>query len=123
MGLKSLITNADYLGIEPTFTFSRKIRYQTFFGGFFTILLGLLFIAGFFYFGKDLYEKANPTLLLTKSINLNPEPLEITPKNLPFYIAMENLADNLNYFKDPTIFTVQAVLRTQVRYTDASGIV
>jgi hypothetical protein len=123
MGLKSFVTNIDAIGIEPSFTFSRQSRFKTFFGGVLTVLLILLFIAGFFYFGRDLYEKINPVLLNSKSINMNPKSLELTPANFPFYIALENNLDNLNYFKDPTVFTIQGKFRNQVRYIDASGVV
>jgi hypothetical protein len=123
MSIRSFITKIDSIGIEPNFTFSRQSRYKTFLGGFLTILLGLLFLAGFFYFGRDVYAKLNPTLLQSRSINLNPKEFEITPTNFPFYIALENNLDNLNYFKDPTVFTVQAKFRNQVRYIDQDGVI
>src|SRR4051794_38280545 len=114
-----LITYTDTIGIEPKFTFQSRNRYKTFIGGLLSILIYFLYLAGMLYFGRDLYEKNSPTLISSSMLNPNAAPLELTPKNFPFYIALEDSANNLNCFKDETIYTMKTFLRTQTRGTDS----
>jgi hypothetical protein len=123
MGLGNLIIKADNIGLEPTFTFQSHKRYKTLIGGILSIFLYFLFIGGMLYFGRDLYERSSPMLVSSSSLNPKAAPLALTPTNFPFYIALEDSANNLNYFKDNTIYTMQTFLRTQKRVKDANGLV
>jgi hypothetical protein len=49
--------------------------------------------------------------------------MDLTPQNFPFYIALEDAANNLNYFKDETIYTMKTFLRSQKRIKDNNGLI
>jgi hypothetical protein len=123
MGLTEIIASTDFIGLEPTFTFQSNKRYKTILGGMMSIVLCFLFIAGMVYFGRDLWEKNSPMLISSSSLNPNAAPLQLTPENFPFYIALEDSANNLNYFKDETVYNMQTFFRTQKRVIDSNGLV
>jgi hypothetical protein len=123
MGISSYILSLDFIGLEPKFRFQGGGRYKTYMGGVLSITLYMLFIAGMIYFGKDLYVKETPTLMSSNSLNPHAAPLELLPENFPFFFALEDAANNLNYFKDETIYKMQALLRTQKRVKGDNGIV
>jgi hypothetical protein len=120
--IKKLVSSADFIGLEPTFTYQTKSRYKTIFGGLMSIVLGSLFLSGMLYFGRELYQRRNPTIISSSTLNPLPAPMDITPQTFPFYISIQDASNNLKYFKDETIYSLKVYLRTQTRSKDKNGV-
>ncbi len=59
------VKSIDRLGITPQFFIEKKPKYNSLTGGVFTILLFFLSICASFFFGKELYLKQDPTVILS----------------------------------------------------------
>jgi hypothetical protein len=119
--MKKLISSADFIGMEPAFTFQTKRRFRTTFGGLMSVTLGMLFLAGMLYFGRELYQRRNPTIISSSTLNPLPLPMDLSPSSFPFYIAIEDARNSLKYFKDDTVYSMKTYLRKQLRSRDSNG--
>jgi len=83
----------------------KKPKYNSLTGGVFTILLFFLSICASFFFGKELYLKQDPTVILSNFFENDPAPFNLTKNNLNFFIGIQNT--DFNYYIDPTIYTIK----------------
>ena len=123
MTFTKFIKKADIFGIQAELLYKGQTRHKTLLGSSLTLSIVCLFLAGFFYFGKDLYEKKNPVVISSSSINPTIQELQITPHSFPFQVGIQNRANNLNFFKNDRIFKMKATLRAQKRITNEQGII
>lgn len=84
----------DYEPLTLSPKVNKQNGFSTAFGGFITILIGLLSILAFFGFGKDIYNKTNPTVLTSENFLSHPilkkenikvafAPIFINPREIP----------------------------------------
>ncbi len=63
----SLLTKLDVIGPEVKFSINRGETFKTPIGGFQSILFVLLSTLAFVAFGRDIFEKKEPTILFSKN--------------------------------------------------------
>lgn len=111
----------DSIGIQVSLNYKGNSRLKTRTGGILTCLLYLLFVGGFLYFGTNMYLKRNPNVIQSSEYFDNPPRIDISPQNFPFMLAVDDPTNNLDFFKDSTIYNLKAYLFRQNRTIDANG--
>jgi hypothetical protein len=99
-GLRSL----DFFGVKPKLLINSSPKYKTLIGGSISILVTCLIIAGFIYFGQELIQKQNPTVISSSIFQENPDNYALSPENFNFFIGIQD--SNYNYYIDPTILKI-----------------
>ncbi|KAL4474782.1 hypothetical protein ABPG74_001478 [Tetrahymena malaccensis] len=106
----------DIYGQSIQLSFHKKNSYNTVFGGFISFAVLCSFIVSCWFFGKELYLKQNPSVIIQERSVNNPQRIDIRPDNLVIMMGIAN--NNAQYIYDPTIFSVNAVQQTQVYIQD-----
>ncbi|EAR86365.2 transmembrane protein, putative (macronuclear) [Tetrahymena thermophila SB210] len=106
----------DIYGQSVQLSFQKKNSFNTVFGGFISFTVLCSFLVGCWFFGKELYFKENPQVIMQERSVNSPKRVDVRPDNL---IIMMGISDNnSNFFNDPTIFSVNAVQLTQISVKD-----
>jgi hypothetical protein len=103
--LSRLIKSVDKLGLTPQFLIERKQKYNTVSGGILSILIFILTLLACIFFGKELYLKADPTVILSNSFDKDARLFNLTAKNFNFFIGVQGI--DFVYYIDPTIYTLK----------------
>ena len=105
----------DIFSYPPSFlfTFKGKFRYSTTSTKIMTILIGILTIMSFFYFGRNFINKANPFMTVTEEYGINPSPISMNRETFLFTFAMENVSNSNRPFIDESIYKVNASCATR----------
>lgn len=109
MFLLSLIKKADYLGPTVQFTIRKESNFKTSFGGIVSILLILIYVSMFIYFGGEFYNRENPNVFSQINYPKPKEKLAFEINNENFQLAYYLHKGSLSY-KDlsPDDFTIKA---------------
>ncbi len=98
--------SVDILGMTPQFLVEDKIKYKTVCGGFLSIILYILTICAFFFFGEELYLKQDPKITVSNSYDSIPRSFNLTKNNFNFIIGILGGNDNELYI-DPQIYNIK----------------
>jgi hypothetical protein len=119
--LRSILKQSDNVGIRPEITFKGKSNHQTDLGGALTVLLFILTLIGIIFLGQDIFKKKNPMIFTGNDYIAIPPPLQLNPNVFPFYFAIEDPTNSLNYFIDDSIYTIKAQFISQSRSVGSDG--
>jgi hypothetical protein len=118
--IKKSISKLDILGSEQTFTINYKQKYQSFAGGLISSLLYLSCLLTFYYFGKELYLKSNPSVLLTIDHETNPEEFLLTPQNFSIFLGLQD-PETWMYYIDESIYSMEAFIEKYKTVKNVDG--
>ncbi|KAL4512425.1 hypothetical protein ABPG72_005427 [Tetrahymena utriculariae] len=113
---ENALKQVDMYGQNIQVNLNKKNRYNTVFGGILSTLIFKLLLVGCWFFGKEQIYKLNPQVIIQVRFVDSPRRIDIRPDNLILMLGVAN--HNSQYFKDPTIFTVNAFQQIQVNYID-----
>lgn len=113
--MSNWIKALDSIGIQPKITYKENNRHKTFIGGLVSIFQYIWLISGIIYFGSEIYEKTNPSIITEYTYNPDPPMIYINSTSFPVSFGVQDPTNNLNYYKDPSIFTFKAFYSTQNR--------
>jgi hypothetical protein len=116
-----LVKKIDLIAREFGLNYKGDTKYRSLVGGTLSFIIIILTFIGLFYFGRELYEKSSPYLISSTSYNTQPSNTSLSPTNFPFYLAVEDASNNLEYFKDETVYEMTARKYTRLVYTDQQG--
>ena len=105
---RKYINELDIFGLKIQLNYKRNETHKTVFGGFLTIILYCLFGIAIYYFGKELYEKKEPTTIYNEEFIENPKSFFINNRTFPFSIGLED-GNTSRHYIDEQIFTLEAV--------------
>jgi len=109
----------DQMGLIPQFLIERNTKYKTLTGGFLSLILMILYILACILFGQELYLKQNPTMVISKIYQEEPELFNLTQKNFGFFIGLQG--SDYEYYIDPTIYNLNMRIRSKKTYLDDNG--
>ena len=102
----SYIIGYDYMGKDFKFNFAGG-SYKTLSGGIISMIQTLGFLILFWFFGKDLYNKKEPSVVVSNSMkNYYPE---VSVKNTNFKFAFRYQDNNGRLINDPLLFSLNSV--------------
>ncbi len=102
------IKSIDFLSVSPSLRIQNQGSYKTTLGGCISIIIALLGITSFIYFGRELFAKEEPSAIVSDKLIKQVGPYEFGRDGIQIFIT---IADN--YYQeivDPKIFNMQAYL-------------
>ncbi len=66
----TLLTCADFLGYTPNIFFKGKTKFQTAFGGLFSIIIFIIIVLTTIGFGEDIYLRQKPSISLNNDVTV-----------------------------------------------------
>ncbi|EAR86309.2 transmembrane protein, putative (macronuclear) [Tetrahymena thermophila SB210] len=114
--IQRVLKQIDIYGQSIQLSFHKKNSYNTVFGGCISFIVLISFLVGCWFFGKELFLKKNPQVIMQERSVDNPKRIDVKPDNLIIMMGIAN--NNAQYIYDPTIFSVNAVQLTQVLIQD-----
>ena len=107
----------DVMSYHPKMKISGKNSYKTVFGGLLTSSLFILSIIGLIYFGRELWEKKDPSIISSVVDYEASKPYRFGPNDFYGFFTLQD--KNFNTFIDDSIYTI---VPTQIRnYKDENG--
>ena len=85
-----ILTEIDFYGTNFHLFFNKKRRFKTLYGGILTIFTMFLIITCIIFFGKNLFQKKNPTIYQT-NVNEGYSIIDLQKEKVTFAFRMENL--------------------------------
>ena len=85
-----ILTEIDFYGTNFHLFFNKKRRFKTLYGGILTIFTMFLIITCIIFFGKNLFQKKNPTIYQT-NVNEGYSIIDLQKQKVTFAFRMENL--------------------------------
>lgn len=119
--LSNLIQSIDSVGVRPEISYKGQTRHKTLMGRILSITLYLSLLAGLIYFGSEIYNRDNPSIITGNIYNSEPPRMNLSPQNFPIAIGVQDPTNYYNYFKDPSIYTLNGVFSHQIRSIDEKG--
>lgn len=116
MGLGDLLLCIDMFGKKATFLVGEYRGFNTYLGAVLTLLTvlgGLFFIL---YFGIQVIDRKNQSLIVTTLVEDNPDRINWTDSNFALGIGLE--FPNYTLYADESIYTIEAYLVTMTRKED-----
>ena len=96
----------DQYGIRPSLYYKGKSTKGTGFGFFLTLILSLVTMACFIYFGQNVYYRKNPSMSYHEEYISFPEPFILNAEDNPIFIEL-NSFDGSTYFTDNAMLTAK----------------
>lgn len=87
--MNKILKKLDYLGTEPKFYVNGQTRYDTNFGGFITVILALMLSILFLLFGRDFYNRTNPTIISETGNYVEYPNYKISNSNFTLVLGLE----------------------------------
>ena len=115
--LQSLITKADVLSNSPQQRVNKETSYKTLMGGLIIISIFILTFIGIGYFGRELFIKEQPFVVISDREYEDVGPFEVKINSFYFYVAVQ--MPDFTFYNDPTIFEFVAYIDKW--YYDANG--
>ena len=114
----NFIKSMDIFGKQVSFDIEGASYFKTKSGGIITILYAAITIYLTYNFGKEIFERNNPTLLFSEKYNEEFPFMNINPKNFALGISIYDSSDKL--IDDPRAFYYRAEIRNRTynRTTD-----
>lgn len=97
-----LLRSIDIYGKKADLSMNREEAYKTSLGGFFTLIIGILFLLLFFNFGSDMIYHENPSTVFSEIYSNLPEKEYFSKENYFFMFGVED--PNYAHFIDDTIY-------------------
>ena len=99
-----LITKVDFMGKEFKFMLGGEMKemYQTLFGGILSIIQAIGFLILLWYYGKDIYERQSPTVIISDSVIDYYPKVTVNSNMFKFAFRVEDYYGNT--IDDPSIF-------------------
>jgi hypothetical protein len=116
-----MLKNLDLIATDIGLNYRGKTKYKSLIGGTLSILIISLTIVGLIYFGRELYEKRNPIMISSTNFNPMPSNSSLNPENFPFFLAVQDYSNNLEYFIDDTIYEMTARIYKRIVFEDQQG--
>jgi len=102
--MKNFLKLIDFIGKPIVFQIQGNEKFKSALGGVFSLILFAIVLFSFFYFGRDLYEKKNPSYL-TQNTRLEFSPQwNLTNDN--FFIGIRVEDENFTTVEDPRFFEI-----------------
>jgi hypothetical protein len=117
----NLIKFIDLISSDIGLNYKGQSRHKSIVGGLLSIIIIILSTIGLIYFGRELYEKRNPIMISSTNFNPFPSNTSLKPKDFPFFIAVEDSSNNLEYFKDTTVYEMTARIYKRLIIPDQQG--
>jgi hypothetical protein len=119
--INMLFKSIDLMPSDIGLNYRGKTKYKSLTGGMMSILIIIFTIIGLIYFGRELYEKRYPIMISSTSFNPMPSNSSLNSENFPFFLAVEDYSNNLEYFIDNTIYEMTARIYKRIVYKDQQG--
>lgn len=107
MKMIDIIKKFDNFGTNISLTMNKSHNYKTTMGGLINIIIYILLGVACYLFGKELWEKRNPSTNTSTIINPTPR-IQEYHKDFEFNIGVRN-KQTLAYFIDPSIYSVVSI--------------
>jgi len=109
----------DLLGQKPKFLIEGKEKFTTMISGILSILIYILAALACFFFGRELYLKRDPIVIVSNSFDNSPRDFNLTKEKFAFFIGIQN--SESSYQIDERIFSVNFISRKFIKKTDEKG--
>ena len=108
----SVIRYCDFLGEAPKLKVNNSPLYKTLFGGVISLVLASFSIIGIIYFGRELFLKENPFVVMSIKDYDTVGPFKLNNEEFEIYSAIE--FENYTYYNNPQVFKFEAYEETIV---------
>ncbi|EAR90122.2 transmembrane protein, putative (macronuclear) [Tetrahymena thermophila SB210] len=105
--IQDLFRSIDIYGQRIDINFQNKQVYKTIYGGAITFIIGIFFIVGCWFFGDQLINRRNPSVIFSERYVEQAQRINITSDNLIIMFGVSDKQSQL--WVDPTIFQLRAV--------------
>ncbi|KAL4473782.1 hypothetical protein ABPG74_022646 [Tetrahymena malaccensis] len=105
--IQNFFQSIDIYGKRIDIIFQNKQVYKTIYGGIITFIIGIFFIVGCWFFGDQLFNRLNPSVIFSERYVDQAQRINITSDNLIMMFGVSNYQSEL--WIDPTVFQVRAV--------------
>lgn len=105
--IKNLLKLSDFSSFQPQLYSNQDYRYKTVLGGFFQLIIFVIYLGSFLAFGKDIYLKENPNVIQAEEYRtINPPLLSIDNRDFVFAIGLKDRI-TLNPIIDQKVINVE----------------
>jgi hypothetical protein len=117
--LQKFSKKIDLLGQKPKFLIEGKEKFTTMISGSLSLLIYILAALACFFFGRELYLKRDPIVIVSNSFDHSPRDFNLTKEKFTFFIGIQN--SESSYQIDERIFSVNFISRKFIKKTDEKG--
>jgi hypothetical protein len=110
--MKRFIKFCDFLGFSPKLHVNKQEIYKTTVTGLLSIIVILISAMCVGYFGSELFLKSTPLVVVSRDVNEDFGPLEVSNKGFLFLLGMQDQSGV--FYIDRTIFSVEAIEETLI---------
>ncbi len=118
MAKRRIIKSFDLFRFVPSLQIKNSKSFRTFLGSVVSILVVLTILYATWHFGREIFYKQKPTLIVTNYNDANPKSLYLTPESFEIAQSLQN-PDYSSYFNE-SIYTIDATQITILRKGDGS---
>jgi hypothetical protein len=108
--MKRLIKFCDFLGFSPKLHVNKQEIYKTTVTGILSIIVAIISAMCVGYFGSEMFLKSSPLVVVSREVNDDFGPLEISNKGLLFLLGIQDQSGV--FYIDRSIFSVEAIEET-----------